>query len=130
MLVPQVPISVGELIDKLTILEIKAARINDPLKLENISHELVLLEAVVGRTGLLENHALRLLKAELALVNEKLWDIEDQIRELERRQDFGTEFVQLARSVYRTNDSRAELKRQINRTMGSTLVEEKSYASY
>jgi hypothetical protein len=124
-----IPASAGEVIDKLTILEIKLARITDPAKLANVAREHAALdaawqEAVPDRATLAE------LVAALRQVNETLWDIEDEIREHERRGDFGASFVALARSVYRTNDRRAELKRAVNARLGSTLVEEKSYAAY
>ncbi len=125
-----VPISVGELIDKVTILEIKLRRIQDPVKQEHIRHELQLLDVIVGEAKLLRDESLIRLKVRLSEINEKLWTIEDDIREQERRHEFGSEFVQLARSVYLVNDARAELKRKINLLMGSSLVEEKSYRSY
>lgn len=117
------PVSWGELVDKITILEIKAARIADPAKLANIRHELQALTQVRDAKGI----APPALVSELRRVNEQLWDIEDLIRECEERGDFGPAFVALARSVYKTNDRRAALKRQINDAMGSELVEEKSY---
>jgi hypothetical protein len=122
-----VPISIGELIDKVTILEIKLRRIQDPLKQDNICNELRLLDAIVSEAKLMQNESLVQLKVRLSEVNAQLWTIEDDIREQERRKEFGPEFVQLARSVYLTNDVRAELKREINLLMGSYLVEEKSY---
>lgn len=124
-----VPVSAGELIDKLTILAIKARRIADPAKLANVRRELALLEAAKAKHGL-DGSATARLTGELLAVNERLWDIEDDIRDCERRGDFGEAFVALARSVYRTNDRRAEIKRQINDLAGSLLVEEKSYRSY
>jgi hypothetical protein len=124
-----VPISPGELLDKISILEIKVERIGDPDKRANVERELDLLtglwHAEAGETA--EVTAKR---TELRVINELLWDIEDQIRECERNGDFGERFVELARSVYRTNDRRAETKREINDLLGSTIVEEKSYASY
>ncbi len=117
------PVSWGELVDKITILEIKAARIADPAKLANVRNELQALTQVRDAKG----SAPASLVAELRRVNEQLWDIEDQIRECEERGDFGQRFVELARSVYKTNDRRAALKRQVNDAMGSDLVEEKSY---
>lgn len=125
-----VPISVGEIIDKVTILEIKLRRIEDPLKQENIRNELQLLGVIISEAKLLQNEFLAQLKVRLSEVNEMLWMIEDDIRDQESRKEFGSEFVQLARSVYMTNDVRAELKREINELMGSSLVEEKSYCSY
>jgi tetratricopeptide (TPR) repeat protein len=124
----QIPISVGELFDKITILEIKAARIADPTKLRNVTHELELLREVEGRLPVSGKEEERLV-GELRHVNEMLWDVEDMIRACEARQDFGAEFVALARSVYRHNDRRAELKKLLSALHGSELVEEKSYAS-
>jgi len=120
------PVSWGELIDKITILEIKAARIADPAKLANVRRELQALTAV--RDGQAVDLApVAPLAAELRQVNTALWDIEDKIRECEALGDFSAAFVALARSVYQTNDRRAELKRRINTLLGSELVEEKSY---
>jgi len=124
----QVPISVGELVDKITILEIKAARISDGTKLENVRRELDALQAVRGEVE--ETEALARATRDLRRVNEALWEIEDAIREQERRGDFGERFVELARSVYRQNDERARLKREIATLTGSALTEEKSYAAY
>jgi hypothetical protein len=124
-----VPVAVGELIDKITILEIKSERIADPGKLRNVQVELKLLSGVrdahiVPRSGIAE------LTAKLKQVNEALWDIEDEIRDHERQRDFGARFVELARAVYHTNDRRSQLKREINELCGSSIVEEKSYAPY
>jgi Family of unknown function (DUF6165) len=120
------PVSIGELIDKITILEIKAERIADPGKLRNVATELAGLRAIRSQAGLdapdMEPHA-----RELRALNTALWEIEDQIRELEAKQDFGTRFVNLARSVYQTNDKRAAVKNRINQAFGSAIVEEKSY---
>ena len=121
-----VEVAPGELLDKITILEIKAAWITDSTKLTNIQAELAGLTDARHRT-ILESDALETLVAELRSVNESLWDIEDAIREREHADDFGPEFVRLARSVYQTNDHRAELKRQINVLLGSVILEEKSY---
>ena len=129
MAVP-VPVSVGELIDKLTILSIKEACIADPLKLANIRRERQALDAVVQAEGFRRLEGLVALEAELRAVNEQLWKIEDQLRECERQSSFGSDFVDLARAVYTTNDQRADLKRQINHLTGSEFVEEKSYACY
>src|SRR5262249_41455785 len=101
----QLPISPGELLDKWTILEIKAARIEDPVKLANVCKELELVRDITGRT-IPARDDIAALQAELAAVNERLWEIEDGIRELERACDFGPRFIELARSVYRTNDER------------------------
>ena len=125
----RVPIAVGELIDKITILQIKADRISDAAKLEHVHRELEALCAV--REGeVSQTPALTQTTAALRKINEALWEIEDAIRDEERRCDFGPRFVELARSVYRVNDERARLKREINQQTGSALQEEKSYASY
>jgi hypothetical protein len=124
-----VPISPGELLDKVTILRIKAERMTDPVKLANVRLELDLLE----RTWAATPHASVDLAADigaLQAVNERLWDIEDDIREKERAQDFGPGFVELARSVYFENDERAAIKKRINTRLGSRIVEEKSYKDY
>ncbi len=126
----QVPVSVGELIDKLTILAIKDARIEDAAKRVNVRTELEALEAVALAAGLRDLAGLAELEAQLRQVNGDLWTIEDRIRDCERQGDFGPAFVDLARAVYVTNDRRAALKRQINVLSGSELVEEKSYAAY
>ena len=126
-----IPASVGELIDKITILEIKQQRIADAAKQLNISRELQALMAVVGEQELgYPLGALAELGQQLSAVNQQLWDIEDDIRECERQADFGTRFVELARAVYHRNDERAALKRSINEQCGSELVEEKSYVAY
>lgn len=121
------PISVGELLDKLTILEIKSSRISDPNKLLNINKELKLLAEVCHQNHINMNDSLII---ELKKHNEALWDIEDKIRDKERSKQFDKEFIDLARAVYFTNDKRAEVKKQINLKSGSALVEEKSYNPY
>ncbi|MGA2880614.1 MAG: DUF6165 family protein [Bryobacteraceae bacterium] len=125
----EVPIATAELIDKITILEIKVARISDAAKTANVRAELNLLcqrrDAVLSSDPVLD-----LLAARLKAVNERLWDLEDEIRECERRQDFGAAFVTVARSIYRANDERAAVKREINVATGSKLIEEKSYAGH
>jgi len=123
---PVVPVSWGELIDKITILEIKAARIADPARRANVARELAALVKARDAGGALPR-AVAPLTAELRTVNEALWEIEDAIRVCEAHSDFGGKFVELARGVYKTNDRRAGLKRRINEAMGSELVEEKSY---
>ncbi|MCA8996857.1 MAG: hypothetical protein KDA80_07725, partial [Planctomycetaceae bacterium] len=124
-----VEVAPGELIDKITILEIKSERIDDPSKLANVRHELQVLRE--QEDNLLRKSAqLSELKSSLRQINEDLWEIEDNIRDCEREQDFGDKFIQLARSVYRTNDRRAAVKREINLLLGSALVEEKSYHEY
>lgn len=125
-----VPVSVGELIDKITILAIKLRQIDDPERLEHIRSEHTALEAVVRSADLRSLAGLEPLEQDLLAVNETLWRIEDDIRACERRRDFGAGFIALARSVYRTNDQRAELKRRINVLCGSRYVEEKSYNPY
>ena len=126
-----IPASVGELIDKITILEIKQRRIADASKQQHIRQELEALLAVVEQHALgYPLGALAELGQQLALVNQNLWQIEDDIRDCERSNDFGPHFIALARAVYRTNDERAALKRRINAVSGSALVEEKSYAAY
>ncbi len=124
-----VPVSYGELIDKITILEIKAARISQADKLANVRTELDLLNATwvadpASRTDIAGE------RGKLKEVNEALWDIEDRIRVKEKAQAFDQEFIELARSVYFRNDDRAAFKREINEKLGSTLVEEKSYENY
>ena len=125
----QVPVSVGEVLDKITILQIKLAHISDAAKRANIHNELdALLPLVVGDAFTTDQ--MQALMAELKSVNEALWDIEDDIREKEAAKSFDAEFIRLARAVYITNDKRAEIKKQINLATGSALVEEKSYESY
>jgi len=128
-----VPISPGELIDKITILEIKSERLTDSDRRANVRRELDLLratrDAALTPTSPAAS-ALADLARELRAVNEALWAIEDDIRDCEREGDFGATFIALARAVYRTNDKRAAIKRQINDLLGSRLVEEKSYTSY
>jgi hypothetical protein len=124
-----VPISPGELLDKITILRIKVARIQEAAKLANVKLELNLLEQTWKDSGAdakdltLDEHALQ-------AVNERLWDIEDRIRDKEARQTFDRDFIELARAVYIANDERAAIKKRINLALGSRLVEEKSYKQY
>lgn len=125
----EIVVSVGELADKVTILEIKAERIADPVKRTNVGRELDQLAATLAPLMAAEP-GIAPLKAELKAVNETLWQIEDDIRDCERKGDFGETFVKLARAVYRTNDRRAALKRAIDDLVGSEIVEEKSYAAY
>jgi len=124
-----VPISPGELLDKITILRIKSQRMTDPVKLENVRIELNALEEVWRNSRFNQTQVAADIEA-LQSVNERLWTIEDDIREQERRKDFGPEFVRLARAVYVENDQRAAIKRRINLSLGSSIVEEKSYAAY
>jgi hypothetical protein len=122
----KIEVSNGELIDKVTILEIKLIQISDPNKIINIRQEHDVLspmaQPLISQIGPLY--------PALAGINRRLWDIEDQIREFERNVDFGPGFIEAARSVYRLNDERAAIKREINRLTGSQLIEEKSYSAY
>lgn len=131
ILAPEIlaPVSAGELLDKIAILRIKAARIADAAKLANVRRELGALEAVAA-AAVPPRPGLPALEAELRAVNEALWDVEDDIREHDARGDFGPAFVRLARAVYATNDRRAAIKRAINDLTGSALVEEKSYRAH
>lgn len=124
-----IEIAPGELIDKITILEIKTAFISDPDKLANVRIELETLEKSRD-SAIAPSPGMDRLTADLKAVNLELWKIEDDIRDCERDGDFGPKFVELARSVYKTNDRRAALKREINTLLGSRLVEEKSYQPY
>ncbi len=125
----KVEISFGELFDKVSILEIKAGRVDDPAKRRNIERELAQLVAVCRRIPGSAGVPASVL-SELKSVNERLWDVEDALRGCESRQSFGPAFVDLARSVYRLNDRRAALKREINTALGSAVVEEKVYPDY
>ena len=125
----QTPVSYGELIDKITILEIKSRRMTDEAKLANVRNELDLLNATWANDAA-SRKDIGDERASLLAVNELLWDIEDRIRLKERAQAFDDAFIQLARSVYIENDERAAIKREINMKLGSTLVEEKSYQDY
>lgn len=125
----QIDISVGELLDKITILQIKSERISDAAKLENVNKELGILQAQWSSSTYKNNDLDKNTKA-LKIINEKLWDIEDKIRIKESQQCFDNEFIELARSVYFTNDERAEIKRKLNSQSGSALIEEKSYSDY
>ena len=124
-----VPIAPGELIDKITILEIKLERISAQTKLVNIKKELDVLTSAYNESIPISDK-LKQLMNELKSVNEDLWDIEDDIRSCERKEDFGDSFIKLARSVYITNDKRMGIKRAINDLLGSEIVEEKSYVAY
>jgi len=116
-----VPVSTGELVDKITILEIKLEEIKDQAALKNIKHELALLRAIPeGQT---------VDRKQLYNINAELWKVEDKLRELEKVQDFGDDFVQLARAVYKLNDTRSYLKKLINTSTKSDIVEEKSYST-
>ena len=124
-----VEISIGELLDKISILQIKSERITDQSKLNNIKVELESLLETWRSSSFSETEIVEEL-AQIREVNEKLWELEDDIRIKEDRQSFDEEFVRLARSVYVTNDQRAEIKRKINEKLGSALIEEKSYSNY
>lgn len=125
---PLVPVAWGELIDKITILEIKVQRLRRPDALANAARELAALQGAFAEA--LPSLGLESLTTELRRVNLKLWEIEDAIREKEAQQDFGLDFIVLARAVYRTNDERARLKREIDRLQGSEITEEKQYSPY
>ena len=124
-----VPVSVGEVFDKITILQIKLAHISDAEKRVNVQNELDALLPLVAGDSFITVQTQTLI-AELKSVNEALWEIEDDIREQEAAKNFGEEFIRLARAVYVTNDKRASIKKQINLATGSVLIEEKSYESY
>jgi len=124
-----IPISPGELLDKITILQIKAERIADPAKVANVKTELDMLSKVWSETVEVDAEITRL-TAELKAVNEALWQIEDDIRDEERNKRFGERFIELARAVYVTNDERANAKKMVNLHLNSTIVEEKSYQDY
>jgi Lhr-like helicase len=124
-----VPISPGELLDKITILRIKSARMSDAAKLQNVRLELSLLEKT-WRESVDPSIDISAEEQALQAVNERLWVIEDDIREKERAQSFDARFIELARAVYMENDERAAIKKRINVKLGSRIVEEKSYAPY
>lgn len=132
-MVIQIPASPGEVLDKLTILDIKLERIADPAKRENVARERAALvtawDAAIA-TRQVDPVALAQHRSALREVNERLWEVEDRLREHERHADFGAAFVELARAVYHTNDRRAAIKREVNDLLGSALREEKSYAAY
>lgn len=122
-----VPLSIGEILDKITILQIKSQRIEDAAKLVNVRKELDALLVVCARSGVPVEHKK---VTELRKINETLWVVEDLLREKERAKSFDDEFVKLARDVYFTNDKRAAVKRELNLELGSGFVEEKSYKPY
>ena len=124
--IPHAPISWGELLDKITILQIKTERLPTQPARANAAKELGLLQEIAAPALV----RARVLLAQLKALNEDLWHIEDQIREHERRGDFDAGFIALARSVYKRNDERGRIKREINLTLGSELIEEKSYKPY
>ena len=124
----QIEVSIGEVVDKYTILMIKASKIQDPAKLENINKELTYLIGILKKEDPLMTdypHTKALFE-----INKELWKVEDDLRDLERVKDFGKEFVAFARNVYKLNDKRAHIKKEINIKFGSEFVEEKSYQSY
>ena len=125
---PQVPISWGELIDKITILEIKVERLSTDEAKANAAKELGLLREIAG--PVLAGGKTGALVARLKTLNEALWEIEDRIRDHERLGDFGAGFIELARAVYKRNDERGAVKREVNLALGSQLIEEKSYKPY
>lgn len=124
-----IPVASGELFDKITILEIKQENLKDPAKLANVAVELKALAEVAAQT-FPDTEALKTLVSDLKKTNKEIWDLEDTIRDCERGQDFGQRFVETARMIYKTNDRRAAIKREINIYLGSALIEEKSYAAY
>jgi hypothetical protein len=124
----QIKVSLGEIVDKYTILMIKASKIQDPVKLENIKKELIYLILVLKTEDpLMTDYPLT---KSLFEINKELWKVEDDLRDLERVKDFGEEFIAFARNVYKLNDKRADIKKQINMKFGSEFVEEKSYQPY
>ena len=125
----KIPISLGELIDKITILRIKSNKINSNEAQKNIRLELEKLEHILNETMSI-NTNLKNFEIKLSKINQSLWDIEDQLREKEREKKFDKKFISLARMVYYKNDERAKIKRMINKNFGSELIEEKSYTQY
>jgi hypothetical protein len=126
--IPHVPTSWGEVIDKITILEIKAVRLPTEAARANAAKEVKLLSDIAG--PVLAKPEIAALVAQLKAVNESLWEIEDRIREHERTADFDAAFIALARAIYHRNDERGRVKRELNLILGSDLIEEKSYQSY
>ena len=124
-----IPVSPGELLDKITILEIKAKQISDKKKLSNVESELKLLNQI-WQESRFNSKDLQQLKQQLKANNQSLWDIEDRIRIKESKKEFDEEFIELARSIYIQNDRRAATKKSINQQLGSSIIEEKSYADY
>jgi prefoldin subunit 5 len=124
-----IPMSPGEILDKITILQIKGERISDPAKVANVQTELEMLSAVWNEAVEVDTE-ITALTAELKSINEALWEIEDDIRDEERGKRFGERFIELARAVYVTNDERANAKKKVNLHLNSNIVEEKSYQDY
>ena len=124
-----VPVSPGEVLDKITILEIKSERMTDPEKVANVRVELALLQetwsSAVSRDQVIDD-----LHDQLKKINETLWEIEDDIRDKERMKEFDERFIELARQVYFTNDKRSQVKKELNLQLGSLIIEEKSYQDY
>jgi transcriptional regulator of nitric oxide reductase len=125
----KVPVSPGEVLDKITILEIKSERMSDPEKVANVRVELALLQET-WKEFIRDDDVIRGLHAQLKEVNEALWEIEDHIRDKERAKEFDERFIELARAVYVTNDRRSEVKKKLNLHLGSEIIEEKSYQDY
>jgi hypothetical protein len=126
----KIEVSNGEILDKITILVIKSKMITDPTKLKNINNELDELKPFLDVVGYESNSTVNSLVKELESVNEKLWNVEDKLRDKERSKQFDDEFIKLARDVYFTNDERARIKKHLNEVTNSKLVEEKSYQKY
>jgi hypothetical protein len=124
-----VPVSPGEVLDKITILEIKAERMDDPVKVANVKVELALLEETWARS-VTSDPVIKDLHDQLKQINEALWEIEDDIRDKERAKEFDQQFIELARKVYFTNDRRSDVKKKLNLHLGSQIIEEKSYQDY
>jgi hypothetical protein len=123
------PVSFGEVLDKITILEIKSVQIKDPIKQKNVTNELIkLLDTWNQKVP--ASAEINQLKSQLKQVNQRLWDIEDRIRVKELNKEFDDEFIKVARSVYYENDERAAIKKEVNLLLGSELIEEKSYENY
>ena len=129
MKTPYIPISWGELFDKITILEIKIENLKEKNALKNVKTEHDQLNTIYNN-NFLKDEIARVLFNDLKEINQKLWDIEDKIRDKERSKKFDKEFIELARNVYFTNDERSRIKRNINDTLGSEIIEEKSYSDY
>ena len=125
----KVPVSPGEVLDKITILEIKSERMIDPEKVANVRAELALLQETWAE-NIRDTEVIQDLHAKLKEINEALWEIEDDIRDKERAKEFDERFIELARAVYVTNDRRSEVKKELNLHLGSEIVEEKSYQDY
>ena len=125
----KVPVSPGEVLDKITILEIKSERMGDPDKVHNVKAELALLQETWSE-NIRDTREIQSLHAQLKEINEALWEIEDDIRDKERAKEFDERFIELARAVYVTNDKRSRVKKELNLHLGSEIIEEKSYQDY